>query len=420
MLKPALILAFVLTGYAASHIDDGDALLYQTLARGADWFVLQWTPTHYPRFSEHLPIIVWPAKIFGPFVRVFSAACTFLAWFLAARWLSRAGHSLAAAALFIIVAATESYVGTQTTARMEPVFLLAMVGACTFATTRHFAVAGLLSGVALLWRGPFALLLGAMVPLALWAAQTRPKVRDVVVYTLCATAFPLAYYAADTQLGPGDSIAQYLHSQVLASLQGERTDGDPRRYAALLTIGRRFWPGLALLPFAFFQRTRLTWFATAWSVLALIGLSLGKRHVVHHALVVYPGLFLLSALGAEQLLKRLPPWRPLTNVLLAASIAVSMILPLIRSRERCDFVQFVSLRAAGHCPTVYVATPNGAPDWQAATRLIDHGLGRDFAFITTAESPPPSTCSPLVVSDEPLPHLHLERAGKRWSLFTRQ
>ncbi len=396
----ALSLVIVALAFGLAHIDDGDGLLYLAVGRRmwatGEWLAPIWPPGSTNRFVDHLPVTAWPLAVLDGwggrrFVHVGYALLSVATWLLLARTCRPLAGRATASALLVIVACTESFLSVTTTARLEPVFLFACVAslACAAGAQRRpwlAGAAGALAGVAMLWRGPFALILVVMLPIVLrtW--------RSALLALGAGTTVVLTYASLDA-----GGLQAYWAEQISASWSGARADGDPRPYAALVSIGGRFWPGLAFIPFAFVapRKKRLLKLACLWVAVALAGLALGQRHVPAHALVAYPGLFVLAALGARRLWVFAARKRVVRFVPVAA-LGFGVVTVMTRADSGCDVVRFARLGEARHCAVVQL--PGEELDWILATRVVEHGLASDVRFVRPAEALAEPGCVAVAVA----------------------
>ncbi len=433
-----LCLVLVLGGFAFAHIDDGDALLYAQLADNLrashQYFSLFWTPTHLAHFSDHLPPPIWLIALCRAFAGdlgaklIFAGLCV-ATWLVTAKLAERHGWEKAAVWAIFIAAGTESYARLQAVPRIDQPFILFFVLSLFVVRSgrvRDAALSGILCGLTILWRAPFALALLVLVPALVAVERARlglPRLgrRDVAAafcFLALAAAPALALHFADRAFGPGDLWSHYLHSQVWASLTGARPDGDSSHFGPWLALVKYFWPGLPFLLLAAHRslvepRSRWLNWLWLWVAVVMVGQSIGARYLAPHLWMAYPALLLLAGWGLQPWVSRFR-WLPAALVGSAAVLAV--VYPLVFTRARCDVARFVDHNdLANDCPEISVVTPDGNADWYIGARIGEH-LRRDFVF--TAAPLLSANCRTLAVSRRPLPApWQLLEAGRQFSFY---
>jgi len=410
---PFLAMATVLVSLSLSHHDDIDALYYKSLAANIghthDWFRLVWAQLPGLAFNDHLSPGFWliglSEKCLGDRgTRLFYSGLTLLAFLLLVRLARR--FSLEREGLLAVWVAvfTESFIRPQAQPRLDPPFLLLWMASLFVAGTFSPAAAlasGLLAGLGSLFRAPPSLALLVLVP-ALALVQRRAEGRRVAAKDLKAGAFfllafalPLAlFHLADSHLSKGDALQRYLHSQVLPSLRGTRTDGQGSHWAPIRSVIGRFWPGLPLcIAAAVFAVRRprgvpsFVRYCAASAVAVVLGFSLGRRHVASHLWPAYLALFVIAGWGwarivdliASRLETRRLPARALLPLAGLVSAAL-MSAALIAFTPSCDvWAARGAVVDPEQCQAIVIASADDSRDWFTAHRVVDH-TGRDISF----------------------------------------
>jgi hypothetical protein len=450
---PLIALAIVLGGYLCAHVDDGDSLFYGRMAdrlvASGDWWHLSWTDTQLTAFHDHLPAPIWLIALLrttvGPWgARVVYAFFAWLTWLLLYRLASRHGFEREAWYGLWLVVFTESWLHWQTCPRTDQPSLLAMVGALAVirpGVAWRTAVSALLVGVTILLRLPSGLALMVLVPalvIAQRAEATEPlaRLKDVMAlprFWFGALVLPLAFHLANGAFSDGIAWPEFLSTQVFPSLSGARTDGQTSHLAPLVTLARRFWPGLAFLTVGVGvlvaradRRRPFVLFCSAWVLAIFGGLMLGRRHLPHHIWPAYPALMILCGVGVRAIVDRWgdswPRLRralPVALGLSALGFAISVAIQL--RPAACDVrAAAQTLSMDGYCPTVVIATADPDPkNWTLGSKVVDH-FNRDVVFLGREQALPATGCMPLIAGESNVPARQgweLVHAGRRVNFF---
>ena len=324
----------------AGHIDDTDAQLYQVLARNMaaarSWLEPGLPPGSNLPFREHLPFGLWPyaatVRALGERALPVAGAAFSLLTVLVVMALAPGAGGLAAA---LVLATTETFFLYGGRPRLDPpLILFGTLGAVLVLQPRpSWALATLAASLGALIKGPFG-----VAPFACAAVARAISERSARTFLLGAAGTLLALAPAALFISLADPSwgDRYLHAQVLSSATGARTDGSTAWWAALASVGGRFWPGLPFALLAAFRRRNRTLALTC--ALLLIALSLPVRKVWNHELVAYP---LLALLAGEWLAPHVHRWSRFLPVVGAAALAFaasglgSRLLPppCVASRE---------------------------------------------------------------------------------------
>ena len=324
----------------AGHIDDTDAQLYQVLARNMaaarSWLEPGLPPGSNLPFREHLPFGLWPyaatVRALGERALPVAGAAFSLLTVLVVMTLAPGAGGLAAA---LVLATTETFFLYGGRPRLDPpLILFGTLGAALVLQPRpSWVLATLAASLGALIKGPFG-----VAPFACAALARALSERSGRTFLLGAAGTLLALAPAALFISLADPSwgDRYLHAQVLSSATGARTDGSTAWWAALASVGGRFWPGLPFALLAAFRRRNRTLALTC--ALLLIALSLPVRKVWNHELVAYP---LLALLAGEWLAPHVHRWSRFLPVVGAAALALaasglgSRLLPppCVASRE---------------------------------------------------------------------------------------
>lgn len=388
--------AALLAARTTVHVCDGDAQLYRVIARNivarGEWLDLTFLPSTLTRFREHLPFGVWPtAAAIAAFgeeaLRALDPFWT-VALLAAAAWTARRIRNTWAAAAVVGVLGT-----------MEPLAIYASFPRLD-GSTALFALLSIVpwllgtpSRRGLLWsaafaaiacaiKGPFGLVPLAATVLARAALTRSPRVLLTGTATGVAAALPtLAFLVFQREWGDATWWSGYVGAQLQSSMTGARRDGVLAPLYPFIAVGRHFWPGLAIVPFALLRAVRRTDLAPRVLGLAfLFGLAilcLPARKIAHHAVVIYPigALFVAVTLGdaLEHLLGR---WRhaSVARAALAGAAAVLWLLvlsghPVWTRSARCLPTSDVGRSVAHLPPGSPVLLVSGRQQWATVSAL---------------------------------------------------
>jgi 4-amino-4-deoxy-L-arabinose transferase-like glycosyltransferase len=330
----ALVIATaVLVAPWTGHVDDTDAQLYQVVARHMaedhSWFALRYLPGVHPHFWEHLPFGLWPwaaaIRLVGERALAPLAGLFTLGTLLVVGWVGRRLGGWATATVAILVlGTTESFIIYGGRPRLDPLLLLLVAASLAPVLAwppdrRRWLLGALFAAGAALVKGPFGLVpfLAAGMVLA-WEQRSTRWFARALGFTGLAAAPVVLFLGADRLWGSGNWWNGYVVAQVLASATGGRFDGLEPPWFPLATIATRFWPGLPLVALGLGRAAgwprmldpqepptpRVARRLALFSLLVLTGLAIPERKVWHHALVAYPGLALLAAVGTAPVLRR--------------------------------------------------------------------------------------------------------------------
>jgi len=351
----------------AGHIDDTDAQLYQVLARNMaaarSWLEPGLPPGSSSPFREHLPFGLWPSvatvRLVGERVLPLAGAAFSLLTVLVVLTLAPGAGGLAAA---LVLAATETFFLYGGRPRLDPpLILFATLAAVLVLRPRpHWVLATVAASLGALVKGPFGI-----APFACAVVARAISERSTRTFLLGAagTLLALAPAALFVWLADPSWRDRYLHAQVLASATGARSDGSTAWWAALASVGGRFWPGLPFALLAAFRRRDRTLALTC--ALLLVALSLPVRKVWNHELVAYP---LLALLAGEWLAPHVQRWSRFLPVLAAVALAFaasglgSRLLPppCVASREFAEMLPEAGTR---------VLVVSASPEWRTLAGL---------------------------------------------------
>jgi 4-amino-4-deoxy-L-arabinose transferase-like glycosyltransferase len=351
----------------AGHIDDTDAQLYQVLARNMaaarSWLEPGLPPGSSSPFREHLPFGLWPSvatvRLVGERALPLAGAAFSLLTVLVVLTLAPGAGGLAAA---LVLAATETFFLYGGRPRLDPpLILFATLAAVLVLRPRpHWVLATVAASLGALVKGPFGI-----APFACAVVARAISERSTRTFLLGAagTLLALAPAALFVWLADPSWRDRYLHAQVLASATGARSDGSTAWWAALASVGGRFWPGLPFALLAAFRRRDRTLALTC--ALLLVALSLPVRKVWNHELVAYP---LLALLAGEWLAPHVQRWSRFLPVLAAVALAFaasglgSRLLPppCVASREFAEMLPEAGTR---------VLVVSASPEWRTLAGL---------------------------------------------------
>jgi len=416
----ALALAFsaaVLVAPWTGHVDDVDAQLYQVVARHLAqdhaWLDPRYVPGVHPHFREHLPFGLWPwaaaIRLAGESaLPPLAAAFTFCTLLLVAWAARRLGGWTTATLAILVLGANESFTIYGGRPRLDPLLLLLVTASVaplwTWSSGKGaWALGALFAAAASLVKGPFGLLpfLAAGLTLA-WERRALRLAAAAAGLTALAAVPVSAFLVADRLWGAGTWWNGYLLVQMLASATGGRLDGLQPPWFPLETLAGRFWPGLPLV--ALGAARAVPWPATLdpgepptpatarrlllYSVLVVAGLMVPERKIWHHALIAYPGLALLGAVGAAPVVRRLLSGLGRRRIALGALGALVVLgLGFVGARggrliwkpcvHAAEFAREFDALSAGD-PVLVVSEP---PDWRivaglAAERRLEPWMDR--------------------------------------------
>ncbi len=320
-----LVLALAAAALVApwwGHVDDTDAQLYQFVARGMaarhSWLDPRYLPRIYPHFREHLPFGLWPfvaaIRLAGERALAPLAALETLTALALTGWLGRKLAGPWAGALAMAVLATnESFVLYGGRPRLDPLLVLLATAAAVPVllgrpSARGWLLAAGLAALAALVKGPFGVVPLAAATLARAILDRSPRALIAGATASVAALLPAAgFLLAERWWGDGTWWTGYVVKQLVSSALGVRHDGHLAWTFPLTDLGRRFWPGLALLPLGIAQALRRrsppSAEVEAARLLALTAvaqvalLTLPGRKVWNHELVAYPLLALVGGVG---------------------------------------------------------------------------------------------------------------------------
>lgn len=315
-----LLTAACLAGQVHGHVDDTDAQLYTVVVRNmvhdGTWLDLSYLPSVHPRFREHLPFGFWPSAVA---VRLVGEGA--LPW-LSALWtlltvalVMELGRRLDGEALGLLagllLATTEQFVFFGALHRLDPpLVFFALLAAAPLLVARRgsaaLALTVLAGAAAIAIKGPF----GA-VPLVAAAGARALVERDLrwllwgALGTLLA-AVPVGLFLVVDRAQGGDWWSGYVEGQLLASATGLRVDGAGGWWTPLAAVGSRFWPWLPLLGAGLWaaKMNRTARLVALWVGAGFIILLLPQRKWWHHALVLFPALSLVAAVGVVDPVRR--------------------------------------------------------------------------------------------------------------------
>jgi len=344
-----LLAAALLASPWRGHIDDLDAQLYQTLARGMAerqaWLEPGLPPGSAFPFREHLPFGLWPyaaaVRAFGegalgPTGALFSLLTVALVIYMG--WKLRGPGAGVAAGL--VLAITETFFLYGGRPRLDPPLIIFATAAALPALRekpglRGWALAALLAAIAALIKGPFGL-----APLAAAAAARAVVDRSWrhLLYGACTTLAAAVPALAFLLLSDASWWNGYVRAQMVASATGARPDGYLSHWGALRSIAGRFWPGLPFVLFAGLRRDRPA-LLLLWCAFLVAALSLPVRTVWNHELVAYPALALLAGAWLGPWFEKVKPiwFAALAGLGIAASAAglgaLLLLPPCVASTE---------------------------------------------------------------------------------------
>ena len=351
----------------AGHIDDTDAQLYQVLARNMaaarSWLEPGLPPGSSSPFREHLPFGFWPSvatvRVLGERALPLAGAAFSLLTVLAVMAFAPGAEGLAAA---LVLATTETFFLYGGRPRLDPpLILFATLAALMVLRPRpQWVLATVAASLGALVKGPFGIAPFACAALARAISERSPR---TFLLGAAGTLLALAPAALFVSLADPSWHDRYLYAQVLSSATGARSDGSTEWWAALASVGGRFWPGLPFALLAAFRRRNRTLAITC--ALLLVGLSLPVRKVWNHQLVAYP---LLALLAGECLAPHLQRWSRFLLVLPAAALAFaasglgSRLLPhpCVASREFAQMLPEAGTR---------VLVVSASPEWRTLNGL---------------------------------------------------
>jgi 4-amino-4-deoxy-L-arabinose transferase-like glycosyltransferase len=315
------------------HVDDTDAQLYQVVSRhmveDGRWFELRYLPGVHGRFREHLPFGFWPfaaaihvagEQSLAPLAALFTLAALLLIGSLGRRL---GGWSMATVSI-LILGTTESFIIYGGRPRLDPLLLLLVTASLLPVlgwppTAKRWLLGAVFAALATLVKGPFGLLPFFAAGLAVaWEKKSFAWYFAALGLSAMAALPVLAFLVADKDWGGGTWWNGYLGAQVLASIQGNRTDGLEPAWFPFATVATRFWPGLPLVALGVARAAgwprrgdedvpptvKVAQRLAVCTLLVLLGLAIPERKVWHHALVAYPGLALLAGAGAAPFIRR--------------------------------------------------------------------------------------------------------------------
>jgi 4-amino-4-deoxy-L-arabinose transferase-like glycosyltransferase len=351
----------------AGHIDDTDAQLYQVLARNMaaarTWLEPGLPPGSSSPFREHLPFSLWPSvatvRVFGERALPLAGAAFSLLTVLALIAFAPGVEGLAAA---LVLATTETFFLYGGRPRLDPpLILFATLAAMMVLRPRpHWVLATAAAVLGALVKGPFGI---APFACAVLARAIVERSTRTLLLGVAGTLLALAPAALFVSLADPSWRDRYLHAQVLASATGARSDGSTAWWAALASVGGRFWPGLPFALLAAFRGRNRTLALTC--AILLVALSLPVRKVWNHELAAYP---LLALLAGEWLAPHVQRWSRLLPVLAAAALAFaasglgSRLLPpaCVASREFAQLLPQAGTR---------VLVVSASPEWRTLNGL---------------------------------------------------
>ncbi len=385
------------------HVDDTDAQLYQVVARGMaarhSWLDPRYLPRVYPHFREHLPFGLWPfvaaIRLFGEWALAPLAALETLGAIALTGWLGRrlAGRWAGAAAMATL-ALNESVVFYGGRPKLDPLLVLLATAAAAPVLLgrprlRGWALAAGLAALAALVKGPFGLV--PLVAATVARAVEERSFRTLVVgglATLAALVPVTAFLLGQRQWGDPSWWSGYVLHQIVSSATGTRHDGRGGWIFPFATLTQRFWPGLALLPFALGRALKpggrvddgqvpCCRLLAVTGLVALLILAIPGRKVWNHELVAFPLFALLAGAGLAPLLEKASGrWRRSLATGAAVLAAAGWIAALSGAGRRWDrppcvcadeFAPWLARLAPG-TPIPVVAQPT---DWRLVAGLAE-------------------------------------------------
>lgn len=310
----------IVAGRVRAHICDGDAQLYRVVARNiverGEWLDLSGIPSLFPHFREHLPFGFWPmaaviATVGEPALPFVDGLWTLACLLLVAWSARRIGSTWAAAGAVLVLGTTDPFSMFCAFPRLDgsTAFFatLALVPWLSPTTSVRGALgSATAAAVAVLIKGPFGVVpLVAVVGAKVLTTRTlRPALLGALAAGLAvipAGAFLLSQRWTDRSWWDA-----YVGTQLLGSLTGVGRPPEspyPPWWFPFVAVGRIFWPGLAVAPFAWARLARRPdptprLLALAW-LLGVCLLCAPERKIAHHLVVLFPlaAIFVGEALG---------------------------------------------------------------------------------------------------------------------------
>lgn len=451
-------------GRAVVHICDVDGRLYQVVARHiierGQWVDVQYLPSVYPHFREHLPFGLWPtAALFGLLGETATLRLEML-WVVAClaavfAFARRRFSTWAAAAALLVLSTTEAFVMYAALPRLDgPTALFATLAALPWLsarlTRRGLLASVLCAAAAALVKGPFG-----VVPLAAVSTARALLTRQVRPWLWGAAAGALAvlpvsvFLLYQKQYGDASWWSGYVQTQLFASAQGLRADGHLEWWYPWYAFGRTFWPGLVLVPLAVWRALstqaeadaaphdglgavgamRVAGLAVA---LGLCALCLPARKIVHHLMVLYPLAVLGVAPAGGELLRRVfsrPAWaRAATAVTLAAALMlwgfVASGRPFwVHGRTGCVVYGPLGAKLRELAPGTAVAMVTPRYEWSDIAALAAELKLVAWAQLDWAALTPEGQAAPVALSrtgaGEPPPPWEPVASDDGWTLWRR-
>jgi 4-amino-4-deoxy-L-arabinose transferase-like glycosyltransferase len=398
------------------HVDDGDAQVYQVVARHMAedhaWLDLRYLPSVFPKFREHLPFGFWPSaatiRVFGEGALVPLSVAWSLGTLLLTGWIGfqLAGAEVGAFAM-LILGTTASFFESGSRPRLDPPLLFFATAAAapilvaararrqpgegaTPLPSSAWLLAGLLGAVAALIKGPFGVVPLAAAVLARARIDRASRTLFIGVGCVVLAALPAVLFLTANHLSGDDSWwVGYMHDQILASASGVRTDGVSAWWYPLRTLAGRFWPGIPILGVGLVvaargARSQDTHDAAGPGAIRLFGfcslftiatLCVPTRKVWNHALVAYPFLSLFAAATWGPLLSRLCERRPRLVVAVLGATATAVWIGAVSGLgaktlpEPCVVSREFATALAPLPPGTPVLVVAAQPDWRLIAEL---------------------------------------------------